>query len=266
MDEEKKNKYFRDLGPNSKPTIFARLLSGLVDMLIMFFFHYALYSLVLITPISNNLHRFWNEMLLVKEDIKVQAHYSEEEVVDADYVGDKLLHYNDEEKYYYVVNDIDFKEDTEAKNQAIASFNEIIKKDDLYNGLSTSYHLHNFVVTALLCGGITELIFIFIIPIIKNNGQTLGMMVCQVKMINPKYAGQARWYQHLGRWAFMFIVESCLPYFFLAEYTLLVVPLILIIIMLFNKDNRTLHDFVSQIKVIDKRTFVDTTDEVITAN
>ena len=61
----------------------------------------------------------------------------------------------------------------------------------------------------------------------------------------------------------MFLVESCLPYFFLAEYTLLVVPLILVIILLFNKDNRTLHDFVSQVKVIDKRTFVDTTEEAI---
>jgi uncharacterized RDD family membrane protein YckC len=265
MDEEKKNNLIRDLGPNSKPTIFARLLAGLVDMVIMFFFHYALYSLVLITPISNNLHKYWNEMQLVKEDIKVQAEYSTEEKVDSGYSGNKLLHYNEEEDYYYIVNDIDFKEDTEAKNKAVAAFQEIIKKDDLYNDLSTSYHLHNFVVTALLCGGITELIFIFVIPIIKNNGQTLGMMICQLKMINPKYVGQARWYQHLGRWAFMFLIESCIPYFFLAEFTLLVVPLILIIILLFNKDNRTLHDFVSQVKVIDKRTFVDTTEEAVSA-
>ncbi len=107
---------------------------------------------------------------------------------------------------------------------------------------------------------------IFIIPVIKNNGQTLGMMVCQEKMINPKYVGQARWYQHLGRFAFMFIVESCIPYFFLAEFTLLVVPLILIIILLFNKDNRTLHDFVSQVKVIDKRTFVDTSEIAVNAD
>ena len=263
MNEEKKNQMIRDLGPNSKPTILARLLSGLVDMVIMFFFHYALYSLVLLTPISNNLHKYWNEMLLVKEDIKVQANYSKEEVVDEGYDGNKLLHYNEEESYYYIVNDIDFGEDTEAKNAAIASFQEIIKSDDLYNGLSTSYHLHNFVVTALSCGGIAELIFIFIIPVIKNNGQTLGMMICQEKMINPKYAGKARWYQFLGRFGFMFLVESCLPYFFLAEYTLLVVPLILVIILLFNKDNRTLHDFVSQVKVIDKRTFVDTTEEAI---
>lgn len=262
MDQEKKNQLIRDLGPNSKPTIFARLLSGLIDMVIMFFFHYALYSLVLLTPISNNLHNYWNQMQLVKEDIKVQANYSYEEVVANDYSGDKFLHYNEEEDYYYIVNDIDFKEDTEAKNKAIATFQEIIQKDDLYNGLSTSYHLHNFVVTALLCGGITELIFIFIIPVIKNNGQTIGMMICQEKMINPKYAGQARWYQYLGRWAFMFIVESCIPYFFLAEFTLLVVPLILIIILMFNKDNRTLHDLVSQVKVIDKRTFVDTTEIV----
>ena len=263
MNEEKKNQLVAELGPNSKPTFFARVLSGLIDMIILFFCHYALYSLILITPISSNLHHYWNEMLLVKEDIKVAAHYSEEEVVDSDYSGKNLLHFNDEENYYYIVNDIDFKDDTEAKNAAIASFNEIIKKDDLYNGLSTSYHLHNFVITALLCGGITELVFIFIIPLIKNNGQTLGMMICQEKMINPKYAGKARWYQYLGRWAFMFVVESCIPYFFLAEYTLIVVPLILIVVMFFNKDNRTLHDFVSQIKVIDKRTFVDTADEVV---
>ena len=265
MNAEKKNNLIRDLGPNSKPSVFARLLAGLIDMVIMFFFHYALYSLVLLTPISNNLHHYWNEMQLVKEDIKVEALYAEEEVVDSGYDGNKLLHYNEEENYYYIVNDIDFKEDIEAKNKAIATFQEIIKKDDLYNDLSTSYHLHNYVITALLCGGITEFIFIFIIPIIKNNGQTLGMMICQLKMINPKYVGLTRWYQHLGRWAFMFLIESCIPYFIIAEYTLLVVPLILIIILLFSKDNRTLHDFVSQVKVIDKRTFIDTTEEVVNA-
>lgn len=263
MEETVKQRFTRELGPNSKPTIFSRLLSGLVDMIIMFFFHYALYSLVLLTPISNNLHNYWNQMLLVKEDIKVQAQYSKEEVVDESYKGENLLHYNEEESYYYIVSDIDFGEDTEAKNKAIASFNEIIKKDDTYNGLSTSYHLHNFIVTALLCGGVTEFIFIFIIPVIKNNGQTLGMMVCLEKMINPKYAGKAKWYQYLGRWAFMFIIESCIPYFFLAEFTILVVPAVLIVIMLLNKDNRTLHDFVSQVKVIDKRTFVDTTEQSI---
>ena len=258
-----KNAAYLDLVPNSKPKVFARLLSGLIDMLIMFFFHYALYSLVLLTPISNNIHKFWNEMNLVREDLKVQAHYSNEEKVDEGYSGDKLLHFNEEESYYYIVNDIDFGEDTEAKQNAIASYNELIKTDDLFNGLSTSYHLHNYVITALLCGGITELIFIFIIPIIKNNGQTLGMMLCSEKMFNPKYAGKAQWYQHLGRWAFMFIVESCIPYFFLAEYTLLVVPAILIVILLINKDNRTLHDLVSGIKVIDSRTFVDTNDEIV---
>ena len=61
----------------------------------------------------------------------------------------------------------------------------------------------------------------------------------------------------------MFIIESCIPYFFLAEYTLLVVPAILIVILLINKDNRTLHDLVSGIKVIDSRTFVDTNDEIV---
>ena len=202
-------------------------------------------------------------MLLIKEDIKVQAQYSKEEVVDEGYNGENLLHYNEEESYYYIVNDIDFGEDTQAKEAAIASFKELIQKDDTYNGLSTSYHLHNFIITALLCGGVTELIFIFIIPVIKNNGQTLGMMVCQEKMINPKYVGKAKWYQHLGRWAFMFIIESAIPYFFLAEFTILVVPTVLIVIMLLNKNNRTLHDFVSQVMVIDKRTFVDTAEQIV---
>ena len=82
MNEEKKNRLVIELGPNSRSSFFARILSGLVVMIVLFFCHYALYSLILITPVSSNLHRFWNEMLLVKEDIKVAAHYSEEEVVD----------------------------------------------------------------------------------------------------------------------------------------------------------------------------------------
>ncbi len=260
-------KFVKEMGPNSKPSLFKRLLAGLIDMVIMFFFHYALYSLVLLTPISQSIRDYRNSALNIQEVIKVQSGYGVEEVVDkSTYSGSKIVHYNKDTDYYYVVNDKDFGEDKAAKQEAFSNYTKMLNADETYQGYLFSYHLHNYLVTVFVCGSITELLFMFVIPTIKNTGQTIGMLICSIKMFNPKYSGKAKWYQYLGRVGFMFFVESALPYFFIAEYILFIIPIILIVVMLLNKNNRTLHDLVSGVMVIEKKTFVDNeSSEVIDA-
>ena len=48
------------------------------------------------------------------------------------------------------------------------------------------------------------------------------------------------------------------PLLFLSElYTLIIMPIIMIIVAVLNKENRTIHDFISATKVIDSATFME---------
>lgn len=250
------------LGVNAKPHIIKRLVAGLIDMVILFFFHYGLYSLILITPMANTLKSYQNEIVLVQEDIKVEAGYSQKEIVDSTYNGQSVLHYDEPNNTYYIVVDIDFKGDSEAQKAAANKYQELINASEHYSDVTFKYHLHNYVITALFCGGITELIFLLIIPLIMNCGQTLGMMIMSIRMYNAKYVGKPKWYQYLGRFAFIFIVLSLIPFIFLAEWILLVVPGVTILVMFINKQNRALEDFVSGISFVEKKTFVDSNETI----
>lgn len=246
--------------PNSKPSLFKRIMAGMFDAFIMFFFNTALFSLMLMTPLGDTINGYRNKAVLIQQDLSVKAGYGEEEVVDSDYSGERLLHYNEQEDYYYVVKTKDFAENDPAKEETRNAWIKLVNESQEYNDAIFYLSLHSFVGTAVACGFVTELIFMFIIPIIKNNGRTLGMMVYGIRMINPKYQGKPKWYQYLGRFLFMFAIESVIPYFLLSQFTVIVVPIILLIVMLIDKKkNRTLHDFVSGIMVIEKTTFVDNT-------
>ncbi len=249
------------LGVNAKPHFFKRVVAGLIDMVIMFFFHYAIYSLVLITPIANTMNNYYQNALLAAEVLKVEANYAEKQVVESDYSGDYLLHYDYTENQYYIVVDIDFGEDATAKEEAYNTYKELLQTNDYYNDLVFKYHLHNYLITAFLCGGLTEIIFLLIVPLIKNCGQTLGMLVMSFRMYNAKYVGKPKWYQYVGRFFFTFFVISAIPYLFMAEWTIIVVPIVTLIIMSFNKNNRALKDFVSGISFVEKKTFVDVDEE-----
>lgn len=250
------------LGINAKPHMIKRLFAGLADMVILFFFHYMLYSLLLLTPTANIVNGYYKESIMLLEDYQVQANYGEEEVVESSYKGDNYLHYNEDGDYYYIVKLKDFGEDTEAKKTAYNAYKELANNSELYRDKSFKYHLHNYIFTAVFVGGITEVIFLLIIPMIANSGQTLGMMIFSIRMFNHKYAGKPRWYQYFGRFAFIFIIESLIPYLFLAEWILLVVPAVSIVVMAIDKQkHRALHDLVSSISYVEKKTFVNTDEE-----
>ena len=245
------------LGVNAKPHIIKRLSAGLIDMVILFFTHFGIYSLLMLTPIANTMNGYYNDAIYLAEELKLQSGYGAKEIVDSTYKGSEILHYNEEQQEYYLVKDADFGEDTEAKTAAYQTYTTLLKENEDYSDLTFKYHLHNYVITVFVAGVIVETLFLLVIPLIKNNGQTLGMMIMSIRMYNKKYAGKPHWYQYLGRFAFVFIVESALPYIFIAEWILLAVPGITVLVMLLNKENRALCDFISGIYYVEKKTFQD---------
>lgn len=249
------------LGVNAKPHLIKRLFAGLMDVVILFFSIFLLYSLVMITPISKAMNSCQSKIVTLQEEYKVEAGYANKEIVEKTYDGKNILHYDEVNEVYYIVTEKDFGDDTEAKQTAYNAYTAKLKESEYYSDLTFQYHLHNYVITIGLCGGVLEFLFFFIIPMIKNCGQTLGMFVMSIRLYNPRYVGKPRWYQYLGRFAFIFFIMTALPYIFLAEWTILVSVGINLLIILLNKKNRGLPELVSGVSFVEKLTFRDLDEE-----
>ena len=240
-----------------------RLLAGLFDMVLLFFIHYGLYSLVLLTPIAEPMHNYWESMKVRQDNLKLETGYGAKSYFDDPSVRDEKYpnHHLYEETEggmtrYYVVENIAFPTEAERKT-AYDKWVAAVNDDAEYQDHSMRYHLHNFVITCVLVGGVLELIWFFIVPLPKQLGGTPGMLLCGIRLISVGSYGKPHWYQHLGRFLFIWVIESCLPYFFLAQWTLLAVPAALILILLATPRKRTLHDLVSGVMAIDKDHFHD---------
>lgn len=249
------------LGVNAKPHLLKRLSAGLIDMVILFFGQVLLYALLSMTALASNINKYSNEIALHQEDCKVVAGYAMEEVVDETYDGKKLLHYSEEKAYYYIVNDVDFKEDTEAKKAAYNLYIETLNNSEYYADISFKYHLHNYVLGAIVSGGIIEILMFLVFPLIKNCGQTPGMFIMSIRLYNPKYVGKPRWYQYLGRFFFLYIVMMAIPYIFLAQWTILAASAVDLVVLLIDKKNRGIEDLISGVAYVEKATFRDIDEE-----
>lgn len=232
-----------------------RVFASFVDGVLMFFAVFGLYSLFRVTPIANNLKAYQADMREISEVLKVEAGFGEKIIINKGEEGDSILHYDTDADQYYIVKNKDFGDDTEARQNAYNDWKYLISKDGDYQDCSMLYHLHNYAITALLAGGIVELLFFVVVPLINKEKATPGQWIFKIKLMSSRYYDSAQWYDVLVRFAFIFVIESAIPYFFMAEFTALIIPIILLLICLINKKHLGLHDFVSRTYYVDKDTY-----------
>lgn len=235
-----------------------RYIAGLFDTVLLFFIHYALYSLVLLSPIANTMNSHMQEMIVIRDGYKLSTGYGEKhnltlEEYNKNYSAYHLYSEGDPIQYYVVTN-VQF-ESEELRAATYKEYEKATLADDAFQGEMTAYHIHNYLITAALCGGVLEAVWLLIIPLIRGCGQTPGMFITGIRMISTKHYGKPKWYQYLGRFGFIFVVESLLPYFFLSQWTLIVVPIIEIIFIAVTERHRALHDLVSATMVVEKAAF-----------
>lgn len=240
--------------PNSRPPIIRQIFSNLFDMVVMFFLHYGLYTLILLTPVSATLNGYKTDILKIQDTYKLESNYGEKVLTEKG-KEDSYILYTDDDGTTYTVHYKDYSNDREAGNEAYKSYINLINNDEVYQEKMTYYHIHNYLITAVMCGGIIEAIFLLAIPLVSKNRQTLGMMIFHLSLFSTAYEEKASWQNILVRFLFTFVIESLLPYYFFAQWTMLAVPAILGVIALLNQNHRTLHDFVSQVRVIDSYTY-----------
>lgn len=253
MEKQEPTKYSKvaekTLGEKLRPSIFKRILAPLLDIVLIFFTFYGIYVALVSTPMADTMRGYTTTMQKLQDNFKLESGYGTIEIVlpDSDQ-GNYIIYAPDERcSDYYVVRNVTFT-NQEERNTAYNAYVALINASDPYSEASTYYHIHNYAIS-LLAGAISEIIFLFLVPLVIPTGATLGMVIFSCRLINDRYWGKPKWYQHLGRFAFIYILESALPYFFLAQYTVLVMPVALFLLSLFNRKRKSLHDYVSCVMI-----------------
>ena len=245
-------------GPNSKPPISLRLAATFIDIVIIFFGAFGLYSLFNVTPITQPIKNYRTEMISIQDSAMLETGYGVKTVItpDNEKTYSSYLHHTDDNGVVYVV--------TKAENitqEIYTSYTNSVNNNPRYKTVYFNYIFSNYGIVSLAIF-IDELVFLFIIPLANKYRATIGQLFAGIQCINVRIENRARWYNLLGRFFFIFIIDSALPYIFLAEFTPLVSGSVMLIWLLFNTNtNRTLHDIVSGTMLILKKTFTPMVQE-----
>ena len=245
---------------NTKPRFLARILSPIVDIFLLFLLFFGAFQLETSTPISNDYHRVREELITISDTTKLETNY-----------GYKL--YDDDEKYnafvaqsyqtykvedtedpyynhsYVVVNN------SEISKEVNTAYQDSLKNNSTYQARYLTYKATRYGLT-MLAAGSSELVLFLLIPLMNKRRATLGRFVAITSLINVKEV-KAKWWQVLVRFLFILVVETALPLYFLTELGALLVVIIvnLIVTLISRKTSRTLRDYVSFTKIINKNSF-----------
>ena len=245
---------------NIRPRFLARFLSALVDIFSLFLLAFGVFQLEMSTPISNDYYHLKEEVVTMIDTTKLETDYGyklfDDDEKYSSYVSASYQTYkeeNEEDTHYshsYVVVNKDEITD-EVKN----AYQDALKNNGTYQSRYLSYRA-TYYGLLMLATGCSELVLFFLIPLFNKRRATVGRFVAITSLISTKEVA-AKWWQILLRFLFILVVETALPLFYLSEFgALIVVSLInLIIVLISRKSNRTLRDYVSFTRIIDKNSF-----------
>ena len=245
---------------NIRPRFLARFLSALVDIFLLFLLSFGVFQLEMSTPISNDYYHLKEEVVTMIDTTKLETDYGyklfDDDEKYSSYVSASYQTYkeeNEEDAHYshsYVVVNKDEITD-EVKN----AYQDALKNNGTYQSRYLSYRA-TYYGLLMLATGCSELVLFFLIPLFNKRRATVGRFVAITSLISTKEVA-AKWWQILLRFLFILVVETALPLFYLSEFgALIVVSLInLISVLISRKSNRTLRDYVSFTKIIDKNSF-----------
>ena len=215
---------------------------------------FGLYQLALHTPISSNLNKALAEMTEIQIETGENTGFFIKTYLEEGQTTNATTYKDDGGVYFYATKD-EFKQD----------YLNALNSNQTYKDLKFNYTVNSFAISASSLA-IAEINFFLIVPLTNKRRATLGLLFANGQMISKKYVSKARWYQILGRTAFILIIDSLPLLFFVGEGILMVVPVVTLLVTFTNKERRTLHDLVTGIKIIDKTTYVPLVDHEVTDN
>ena len=208
------------LEPNSKPYLIKRLIADAFDILVVFILFMTLSNVLLSTPLANT----YNE------------HYGNYKEIERNVI----------EQYGNDINEIG----TEEKK----AISETLNNDQHYLDERFAANLHSYLLK-LLAGFIAEAVVFLIIPLILKTRGTLGKLLMKIMPFCERKQTRATIPSIIGKFAFVFIIDSAFLYLFTGIYTFILVPVIRLIEMLLNKKNKTICDALSGVTIIERLSY-----------
>lgn len=135
-----------------------------------------------------------------------------------------------------------------------AAITEKLNSDRTYRDEQFAANLHGYVLK-LLAGFIAEAVMLLLIPLISKGRCTPGKLMTGLIPFNEKRQTRASRLSIFFRFLFIFIIDSAILYLFTGILTFLLVPVIRLIEMLFNKKNKTICDAVTGVMIIEKLSY-----------
>lgn len=244
---------------NVKPRLLARVLGPLVDIFLLFLASFGIFQLEMATPISASYHQLQDQLITIADTSKLETefgykYYDNEENYQAYSALYKTYLEEDSASINYNHHYIVLNKENVSK-EVKEAYQNSIKNNATYQENYLVYKATNYGLL-MLGVGVSELVFFFIIPLFNKRRATIGRFIALTSLINTKEM-PVKWWQLLIRFLFILVIESALPLFYLSEFvTLLVVGGINLFITIVSKNSyRTLRDYVSFSKVIDKNSF-----------
>ena len=272
-NEKEEEEEAKPLEPNKPAYWSQRIAAGLIDLCILFLATWGLFRLFLLSGLGDSLREESATMQEVIDYYKTEPMTEDGETYGYKLYSDEDGYDNPEYQNYTVYTEpetnkdykvIDYETVTDACKEA---YQKAVKENSKYKNASFNYQFKNYGIV-VLAGSIAEVVFLLAIPLTNKSRASLGKLAAGLMVINKKYQVEARWYQMVGRLLWTLSIESALPLLFLkignlspAISVMLIVPPILFLITLINKDRCTLHDFVARTRVIDKRTYLPMTEQ-----
>ena len=134
------------------------------------------------------------------------------------------------------------------------TISNVLSGNDYYLEERFAANLHGYLLK-LLAGFIAEAAVLLLVPMLSKTRGTLGKTLTRIMPFCERKRARASRLSILGRFAFIFIIDSAFLYLFTGIYTFLLVPVIRLTEMLLNNKNKTICDTVSGIMIIEQLSY-----------
>ncbi|MBQ4254350.1 MAG: RDD family protein [Erysipelotrichaceae bacterium] len=133
---------------------------------------------------------------------------------------------------------------------------EALSASEVYRNELFAVELHGFLLK-VLAAFISEAVLFLAIPLLSAKRTTLGKKMTGISLFSERTQGRASKLQVFYRFMFTFMVESVLAYPWTGLYTFLLIPVIRITVMMLNRNNKTICDYVTSTMLIEDMSFAE---------
>ena len=209
------------------------------------------------TPIANTYNQYKHQIVEIQDMTKLETGYGEKILINESNEDEYQNYqtYVDEEEQTYIVKNI-----PDATQEIYDEYIQSLQENSVFKNLTFDKDLIHYGIN-VLCGTVSLSIFLLAVPLLNKKRATIGQLFTEQQLISTRYQARARWYQVVFRFLFILIIEGCLPFLFFSLNTFYIMPIVFLLIASLTKSGRTLRDFITGTKVIDKKSFVPLVSE-----